>query len=154
MLSVTNLVLSCAVILSICSYADAQIYQWTDENGKVHYSDEAPQHIETSQTTLRPLNVSDGTKANAASWLNDTYQEEEKAKKIQKELQQKTLAQKCKKAQNLYIDLKWGKSPTARHTVLIDENGKELSRRAQNEKAEKFRKGANKQGCNIVKKEW
>jgi hypothetical protein len=141
-------------MLSICSYANAQIYQWTDENGKVHYSDEAPQHIETSQTTFHPLNVSDGTKANAASWLNDAYQEEAKTKKIEKERQQKILTKKCKKAQDLYISLKWGKSPTAHHTVLIDDSGKELSRRAQNEKAENFRKGANKQGCNIVKKEW
>jgi len=53
-----------------------------------------------------------------------------------------------------YIDLKWGKSQTAEHIVLRDDESKVLSRREQNEVAEAYRHKANRHGCNIKEKKW
>ena len=80
--------------------ASAQIYKWTDENGKVHYSDKAPdnkEYVEKIQLTKesKPSQKSDSERRsleNTKRFLN--VLEEEKAVKRERE---KELAKKQKK---------------------------------------------------------
>lgn len=38
---------ACLAVIMWISFANSEIYRWTDESGKVHFSDTAPESIET-----------------------------------------------------------------------------------------------------------
>lgn len=40
------------VFLLVCSAASAEIYRWTDENGKVHFGDRVPEQYRTNTENL------------------------------------------------------------------------------------------------------
>ena len=43
-------------LLMLSSFAGAQIYTWTDANGKTHYSDKPPTHSQVNKASLPSLN--------------------------------------------------------------------------------------------------
>ncbi len=132
----------------------AEIYQWRDENGKLHFSDSPPPEAKAEKKELQSINVGDSLEIDHDAIRRSEHQKNQKKKTQQEKTNPKTeLAQKCKALEKEYIDLKWGKSHDAEHTVLT-RNGKAISRREQNEIAEKFRQASNRRGCNIPHKEW
>lgn len=103
--------LSCALLLTVKT-ADAQLYKWVDEQGKVHYSDQPADAKTKSESTLNIPNQP-GTPSGAdggKSW-QDKEQEfqkrktsaaEAEAKKQKAEQEAKTQRENCEKAkQNL-----------------------------------------------------
>ncbi|MFL0808772.1 MAG: DUF4124 domain-containing protein [Agarilytica sp.] len=136
----------------------AEIYQWRDEKGKLHFGDTPPESEQSEQVDLAPINTADTVKVDPTrkrieenEKLIQAQQKRDESGSLKKK---RALSDKCKKIENDYIDLKWGKSATAEHTVLTDDNGKAISRKKQNELAEKLRKDANARGCHIKFKKW
>lgn len=140
------------VILSPMAYAE--IYQWRDANGKLHFSDSPPPDAQAEKKELPSINVSDSVEIDHAAQRRSEHQKNQKKKALQENTKTKAeLAKKCKALEKEYIDLKWGKSQKAEHTVLT-RDGKAISRREQNEIAEKFREESNRMGCDIAHKAW
>ncbi|HVY07220.1 MAG TPA: DUF4124 domain-containing protein [Burkholderiales bacterium] len=97
-----------AVVAAGCLYAalaGAQMYKWTDADGKVHYSDQPPPANAKAETTIKPRKGAaqpaaagtDAKEAPAAANKTPTYQEQEAAfKKRQVEAAEKEAADKKK----------------------------------------------------------
>lgn len=135
----------------------AEIYQWRDENGKLHFGDMPPEKQKTEKVELEPLNISDEVRVDEKRKTrerNEQLIEKQKKEDEKSSVNVESLAKKCKRAEKKYIELKWGESPTASHTVLTGDDGKAISRKRQNEIAEKIRRDANSRGCNIKYKKW
>jgi len=52
-----NVMLKILAVLALClliaGHATAEIFKWTDENGKVHFSDKKPRHLEAKKIKLK-----------------------------------------------------------------------------------------------------
>lgn len=67
-----------ALLLAIATALQAEIYQWTDSNGKVHFSDSAPATQAAKAVTLDNINTfSDVSISDAPGWKG-FYQPERK----------------------------------------------------------------------------
>ncbi|BFM18675.1 glutaredoxin domain-containing protein [Maricurvus nonylphenolicus] len=42
-----------SILLLVCATATAEIYKWVDKNGKTHFSDKKPAHLEAEEVKLR-----------------------------------------------------------------------------------------------------
>ena len=90
----------------------AQIYKWTDETGKIHYTDQPPPpHVNTKEQRLN-INAAPAT-GNQSNALSDEREEFEKRRKQRQENEAKDQAQaeinkkKCTEAQTqlrMYAD--------------------------------------------------
>ena len=49
----SKLTVAACLCLSVFGIANAQVYKWVDEHGKVHYGDRPPQQERASQITVR-----------------------------------------------------------------------------------------------------
>ncbi|PCK07206.1 MAG: hypothetical protein COA42_15540 [Alteromonadaceae bacterium] len=139
--------------------AKAEVYRWKDENGKVHYSDQPhPDKTAVSEkVVLEPVNIADAVKTNHRSRARS-----QNKKTVKPHNQIPTpkarssgaadLASRCREAAKYYKKI----TIFNRHSegyevhVLVDDKGKELTRKKQDAIAEKFRAEANTKGCQIV----
>ncbi|MBA1331992.1 hypothetical protein QQ73_12985 [Candidatus Endoriftia persephone str. Guaymas] len=52
-----NMMLKILAVLALClliaGHATAEIFKWTDRNGKVHFSDKKPRHLEAKKIKLK-----------------------------------------------------------------------------------------------------
>ena len=68
------------LVLAVCAAfaVQAEVYKWTDENGKVHYSDAVPEIANAQQITLDEINTfTDISISDAPGWQG-FYQPERK----------------------------------------------------------------------------
>jgi len=133
----------------------AEIYQWRDSEGKLHISDKPPIDEQAETLELTPLNLADelDTPKQKISPVKRMPWEDKKRQQESNKRDAKLL-DACENATKQYISLKGGESIRSPHTVLVDKNGKTISRRQQNDIAESLRKKANARGCRIQEKKW
>lgn len=58
-LRVAMLVLMMTAVMGLASTVHAEVYQWTDENGKVHFGDRPPANVNAETLDLPEANSSD-----------------------------------------------------------------------------------------------
>ncbi|MCW8195685.1 DUF4124 domain-containing protein [Proteobacteria bacterium 005FR1] len=92
--------------LFIAVAASADIYRWTDENGRVHFSDKPPRDREAENISERTRSVNVDTSSGEREKLNELFapeSPEEKRLRQQREVQRTAQAEKqrlvCEKAQ-------------------------------------------------------
>ncbi|MER2512100.1 MAG: DUF4124 domain-containing protein [Nitrosomonas ureae] len=107
-----RIVVFTVVALLFSASVSAQIYKWTDETGKIHYTDQPPPpHVNTKE---QQLNINTAPAAsNQSNALSDEREEFEKRRKQRQENEAKDQAQaeidkkKCTEAQTqlrMYAD--------------------------------------------------
>lgn len=114
-------------VLLIPALNASQVYVWTDEHGKKHYSDTPPpEDIETSQETFNVQNIDDGyphTDPDSYKHIQESWAEKKKREQREKaELDRKRKAHMtgpCNKAKNRLSLLQ---GPVA----FYDDDGKEI----------------------------
>lgn len=143
----TSLFLIITSVTLCSSITSAEIYQWRDDKGKLYISDAPPPGVKTETVELPPLNLSEELKIRRRP---DNYADEPEPHEIE---QQQAFKKACEKARKRYVKLKWGESRGSRHVVL-QRDGKTISRREQNEIAEEFRKKMGAKGCQFQEKKW
>lgn len=143
----TSLFLIMMSVTLCSSITSAEIYQWRDDKGKLHISDAPPPGVKTETVELPPLNLSEKLEIRRRP---DNYGDEPEPHEVK---QQQAFKKACEKARKHYVKLKWGESRGSRHVVL-QRDGKTISRREQNEIAEAFRKKMGAKGCQFQEKKW
>lgn len=117
-------ILSLALTLCLPTASVAELYRWTDDNGKVHYSDRKPSDIQAQpvEKTLKPVNIDNSRqqtqKLNAVfpEHEDSTLQREAAQKRQQREELQR---RKCAAASDYLQKIK---GPV----YFVDEQGKEF----------------------------
>lgn len=106
-LALDNLVLLCVVLGCLAMPAAAEIYQWRDASGKLHFSDKKPkqQEAEAVSYTLGKINTDDSTQEREK--LERLFKPETAAEKAQRQQDMQQQAQReqqhqqrCHKARN------------------------------------------------------
>lgn len=98
------------LIASFCvfaSAANADIYRWVDENGKVHFSDEKPEKIQTEQVDIQinsfeGMDVSDSDFLEARELEARERQKAEASKSPKVVMYSATWCGYCRKARNYF----------------------------------------------------
>lgn len=72
-------------LIAFSSSVLAEIYQWRDENGKVHFSDSPPPEVNAEKKELDTINVGDSVEFDHAAKRREEYE-----KKQEKKAQQQT----------------------------------------------------------------
>jgi uncharacterized protein YcfL len=91
-----------AVLVSLAGFflaasAAAEVYRWTDENGRVHFSDKPPRDRQAENISERTRSVNVDTSSSEREKLNDLFAPEtpeEKELRRQREAQQTAQAEK------------------------------------------------------------
>lgn len=130
------------IVLS-CNLAHAEVYRWTDENGKVHYSDSPPKNIahEDISEKVRPINYeqSGEEREKLGKIFAPETPEEKQLKQQQQQAQRQQAAkqeQKCNEARRLYNIVK------DERFYMIDEDGKsyDISKEEAKQRREEIEK--------------
>lgn len=148
------------LLLSYSCVTTAEIYKWYDENGKLHFGDRLPEDMSKKEAEVIEVKPAGGTnpeqppqatKSRSYSYTPPVKPKKSQPREPQKESHQDQLKKFCAEAQAEY-----SKYSTFNHKdggyevwVLKDDNGKMLSRREQDELAEKYRAKVNRKGCKI-----
>ncbi|MGH1470472.1 MAG: DUF4124 domain-containing protein [Cellvibrionaceae bacterium] len=119
----------------------AEIYKWTDEKGKVHFSDKPPENKKAEDITESVKNTNIDASQNEHSKLNKIFAKEtegEKQLRLRKAKEQKKqkveIEKRCAKAKK---DLKFLRE---KRFFTLDENGKEntMTEKQRNELTSKY----------------
>ncbi|VUD68899.1 hypothetical protein TDB9533_04258 [Thalassocella blandensis] len=161
-MKISSLLLAFLIVFSVNSNAD--IVKWTDEDGKVHFGDRVPEKYQEKSETVEVESknfVNNDNKPKGNYWEKQRRkkqfeQEQDRMYQQKQAQQQRKLNVYCKKAEAHYKDIS-----TFNHhgdgsydvKVIVDENGKAISRREQDRLAERYRAEANGRGCNIQQSE-
>lgn len=115
------------LLLSVAATpATAELYRWTDADGRVHYSDRKPaaeseEEVEAIDDQLTPVNIDESHKQRQA--LNKVFAKEDKhvqrGEQQQQRKQQQARAQQCREARGY---LRAISGPVA----FLDEDGKDM----------------------------
>ncbi|MDX1695120.1 MAG: DUF4124 domain-containing protein [Ketobacteraceae bacterium] len=91
---VISSVLSLVTLLTWCGTAQAEVYRWTDENGKVHFGDRPPGHVDAetldmpeSRSSPAVPAVTDEQRLERHRRLVEALEEERKLKEQEKQEQ-------------------------------------------------------------------
>lgn len=141
------------IVTLVCVHQNSysEIFKWVDENGKVHYSDQP--HPDDEQKSEK-VEIKDPNSFETKK--SQTYYRRELSRKnTQNHNKQNQLSpEQCKAAQEEYTELTTAKRRgRVIESKALVQDGKTMSRRAQNNLAEKYRIKMNKQGCNIAQTE-
>ncbi len=120
-----------ALVAIFTFQVEAQIYKWVDENGKVHYSDKPPAHLEEDQTESITIEESKQKSANqnqlsaqervkqANKWLDSQRQTQ-----LQKDKEKATERKQLEKRQKECDRMKKEQMAYQRSNVIWDVNDK------------------------------
>jgi hypothetical protein len=92
--------LSVGAILSLLAgdFAVAQAYKWTDENGKVHFSDSPPPDRKAERLTIKPAVPADPNAKPGRSW--ESQLEESRMGQLRSQQQKDVEERKARAAEN------------------------------------------------------
>lgn len=101
-----NTVRVCLILLaSLCILApavNADIYRWVDENGKVHFSDEKPEKVQTEQVDIQ-INSFEGMNISDSDFLEARERQKAEARKSPNVVMYSaTWCGYCRKARNYF----------------------------------------------------
>lgn len=123
--AVLFLTLTACILMS--SLTSAQVYRWTDENGKIHYGDEPPRqgNHEDISTEVRPINIDESHREQeklSKIFAPETEEEKQLARQQKSDRQQKVQEQKkiCDSARRRL------KIITEERFILVDEEGNQF----------------------------
>ena len=129
----------------------AKFFKWTDENGNIHYSDKAPDNVESAETvhvSSKKRTSNDTDKEEPETQLrDDTPQRESTTPEDlakEKEKQEKALAEYCQSIQSNIKSLQIGGRI---QTVDPEGNKKFLDQEEQQQKLNEYLK-EQKENCN------
>lgn len=109
----------------LASHTLAEVYQWTDENGRTHFGDRPPKQVDSKNISERldKINITSDYSSPELMLRHEQRKDAEREKRLE-EWQEKTKnrpsqSEKCDKARQ---HLKTITGPV----VFVDENGKDL----------------------------
>lgn len=141
---------ACVVtVMSLMFFAvHAEVYQWTDENGKVRFSDHAPpvKDVKDISEELRKTNLdhaSGQTKARAAT--SEKTEDEKALEEKRKQELETAIGEHCRKLKADIASIARGDRGT-----FMDKDGKELLvlERDRSKILEEWKSGYVRMGCN------
>ena len=136
------------IFLILSPPSHSTMYQWRDDNGKLHFSDTPPSEKKYNEVNLKPINKSSPIETRIHT--QKKYDSKKTKKNYSNKTQNNRHEEYCKNADKKYRSFR--RSGSTIH-YLMDENGKSLTEKEQKKALEEFRAKANKNGCNIeVKK--
>lgn len=103
----------------------AEIFQWTDENGQIHFSDRAPRKIQANNISEQLSNINITSDLSSPEMMlrleqaKDAEREAHYKEQQEKYNKQPTKSESCKKAKKLLRLVKG-------RVVFVDEQGKDL----------------------------
>ena len=116
------LVLLIATVFSVLTYAD--IYQWTDESGKVHFSDKPPRNQQAENITDQTKHINQDSGAREREKMADLFApptaEEQRYEQQQAQGATQAQLEKEKYCENLRKELKFF---TTQRFYWVDEDG-------------------------------
>lgn len=135
-----------AIVFSFPLFAFAEIYRWQDADGKWHYSDKAHGQTDAAPVALPRLNSADPVKVKKAPAISTIEPVSSGA--------QEAIRHMCETAGDYYDRMTRGIDINAvNRRIVLRKDGETLSRREQNQYAERFRKNYNARGCQIAQAE-
>ena len=114
-----------SMLLLVGVSAQAEVYKWVDENGKVHFGDRAPaeKKVEAIDDKLNKVNIDHGSSNTAVSSVvvstEKTQDEKDLEAKKKKELEN-AIGERCKKWEKDIAAIARGD-----RGIFLDENGNE-----------------------------
>jgi hypothetical protein len=134
--------------LLICGFTVADVYKWTDENGKTRFSDKPPQErkADNIEKELQRTNV-DSASGKMVSDVVSSSERTEDEKLLEQKKRQKledAIGSKCKKMKEDIQAIARGDRGS-----FLDENGKEelVLERDRGKKLEEWKSNYRKFGC-------
>ncbi len=92
---------ACALLLLLCLPAQAEVYKWVDDNGKVHFGDRAPaeKKAEAIDSQLEKINIdhASGDVAPPVVVSTEKTQDEKNLEIQKKKKMEKAIGERCKK---------------------------------------------------------
>ncbi len=143
------------IIFPITITAQAEIYKWVDENGKVHFSDKRNSKSDATKP-VEKVEVESVNETSAPPSFDNIYREmhkQELAKqRIQRQrvMQQQQLKAEQNKKARCERDVKRFQSFGIRgntNQYMVDKNGKSLTDKEQTAKLEQVKKDLIQRGC-------
>ncbi|MCB1662381.1 MAG: DUF4124 domain-containing protein [Pseudomonadales bacterium] len=89
------------ILLLLAQVAQAQVYKWVDDNGKVHYSDEIPEGRDVLEENIEIKNSQIQIMGEKDMQLLETYDTDREQRKEANKLEQKRLDQEASKSANV-----------------------------------------------------
>jgi len=141
-----------SMLLLVGVSAQAEVYKWMDENGKVHFGDRAPaeKKVEAIDDKLNKVNIDHGSSNTAVSSVvvstEKTQDEKNLEAKKKKELE-KAIGERCKKWEKDIAAIARGD-----RGIFLDENGNEeiVLERDRGKKLEEWRREYMRSSCQTI----
>lgn len=141
-----------SMLLLVGVSAQAEVYKWVDENGKVHFGDRAPaeKKVEAMDEKLNKVNIDHGSSNTAVSSAvvstEKTQDEKNLEAKKKKELE-KAIGERCKKWEKDIAAIARGD-----RGIFLDENGNEeiVLERDRGKKLEEWRREYMRSSCQTI----
>ena len=141
-----------SMLLLVGVSAQAEVYKWVDENGKVHFGDRAPaeKKVEAMDEKLNKVNIDHGSSNTAVSSAvvstEKTQDEKNLEAKKKKELE-KAIGERCKKWEKEIAAIARGD-----RGIFLDENGNEeiVLERDRGKKLEEWRREYMRSSCQTI----
>lgn len=144
--------LALLLTLLLTASVQAEIYTWKDKNGKTRYSDKPPATEEAETVELGETNRSQAVTPSRKVRAKPTPRPvETPAEPSSDDKRQQACADALREYEDMTSIYRQGDSRTEdrMHIVYTDDKGKPITRREQNQMAERLRAEANRHGCNI-----
>lgn len=143
-----NKYLCIATLILISIHTNAEVYRWTDNNGKVHYTDKKPKEsAENITNKVKKQNIDSGTEerrkvGEILRKENDADRQFYQQQKARAEQQQYEKDKRCQKAKKYLSNI-------SGRVQFLDDDGKpmQVTEQERQEHAEKF-KAIVEQECN------
>jgi cytochrome oxidase Cu insertion factor (SCO1/SenC/PrrC family) len=155
----TRIAIATLLFSTCCQQGFAgEVYRWVDENGKVHFSDNTnkslieqkkKQVIEAEAIALKPVNSADPADSFSDYYRNDKDAEYKK-QLANEQAQQQAQAERDYQKSNCDHWLATYNSYGNRHntiTYMVDDNGKALTEKQQQNELDKMHKQLKALGC-------
>jgi hypothetical protein len=141
-----------SMLLLVGVSAQAEVYKWVDENGKVHFGDRAPaeKKVEAIDDKLNKVNIDHGSRNTAVSSVvvstEKTQDEKDLEAKKKKELEN-AIGERCKKWEKDIAAIARGD-----RGIFLDENGNEeiVLERDRGKKLEEWRREYMRSSCQTI----
>ena len=155
----TRIVMATLLFSTYCQQGFAgEVYRWVDENGKVHFSDNAnkslieqkkKQAIQAEAIEIKPANRADPSDS-FSNYYSNEKEAEYKKRAAAEQAQQQAQAEREHLKENCAQWLATYNSYGNRHntiTYMVDENGKSLTEKQQKKELERMRQQLVALGC-------
>lgn len=141
-----------ALLLLASVSVHAEVYKWTDENGKVHFGDRAPaeKKAEAIDEALNKINIDHGSSSAASTSSvvsTEKTQDEKDLEAKKKKALEKAIGARCKKWKEDIAAIARGD-----RGIFLDENGNEeiVLERDRGKKLEEWRREYLRSSCQTL----